>query len=160
MEEIVSHDERAGAYLTLHGFLYPSASLEADCSALPFTETVQGGLLEFDEATCRMRLAIASRACLELRRRIKHEVGLTASAGLSVNKLLAKLVASANKPDKQTVLLPSATALSTLLPASLPIQRIPGMASLPHNNGTMRESSRLHSWSPTLPAQDPRRWPS
>jgi DNA polymerase iota len=127
MEKIVSHDERAGADLTLHGFLYPSASLEADCSALPFTETVQGGLLEFDEATCRMRLAIASRACLELRRRIKHEVGLTASAGLSVNKLLAKLVASANKPDKQTVLLPSATALSTLLPASLPIQRIPGI---------------------------------
>ena len=69
----------------------------------------------------------AHRHSERLRAVIKDELGLTTSAGISVNKLLAKLVASENKPNMQTVLLPTATALSQVLPSQLAVQRIPGI---------------------------------
>jgi DNA polymerase-4 len=42
----------------------------------------------------------------EIRRRIKEELNLTASAGISINKFLAKVASDVNKPDGLTVILP------------------------------------------------------
>ncbi len=41
----------------------------------------------------------AEETCLKIKQRIKAELGLTCSIGLSVNKLLAKMGASVKKPD-------------------------------------------------------------
>ena len=45
------------------------------------------------------RIPIATEIALEIRRRIKAETGLTASAGISYNKFLAKLASDHNKPN-------------------------------------------------------------
>ncbi|MCO6488333.1 MAG: DNA polymerase IV, partial [Phaeodactylibacter sp.] len=42
----------------------------------------------------------------EIRRRIREETGLTASAGVSFNKFLAKVASDINKPDGQKVITP------------------------------------------------------
>jgi DNA polymerase-4 len=53
-------------------------------------------------------LSSATETALEIRRRIREETGLTASAGISYNKFLAKLASDANKPDGQCVIPPGA----------------------------------------------------
>lgn len=49
----------------------------------------------------------ATRIALEIRRRIRQETGLTASAGISFNKFLAKMASDVNKPDGYYVIPPS-----------------------------------------------------
>ncbi len=53
------------------------------------------------------RLAIGSQIAAEARERVLKETGLTCSAGVAGNKLLAKLSGGCHKPDNQTTLLPS-----------------------------------------------------
>lgn len=48
----------------------------------------------------------ATRLAKEIRDRIKNEVGLTASAGISINKFLAKIASDINKPNGQKTILP------------------------------------------------------
>ena len=61
----------------------------------------------------------ASRAAEEIRRRIARETGLTASAGVSFNKSLAKIASEQNKPDGLTVITPrEAEAFLETLPAA------------------------------------------
>lgn len=48
----------------------------------------------------------ATEIALRLKERIKNELHLTASAGVSVNKLLAKIASDMNKPDGLTVIKP------------------------------------------------------
>lgn len=79
------------------------------------------------EDACRMRLSMASAICDEMRQGLLHEVGITTSAGISVNKLLSKMVASEHKPHKQTTLVPTAAILGRLLPDEKPINLIPGI---------------------------------
>ncbi|KAL3898737.1 MAG: hypothetical protein SGPRY_012780 [Prymnesium sp.] len=76
---------------------------------------------------CAARLAVGSQVCHELRTSLHTSLGLTTSAGISVSKLLAKLVASAHKPHKQTLFLPTRAALAELLPPTLPISKLPGI---------------------------------
>lgn len=52
------------------------------------------------------RLLVASHLAAYLRDRIEHEIGLTASAGVAHNKLIAKLVCAKHKPAQQTVFAP------------------------------------------------------
>jgi len=106
-----------GARVSVHGMLFPDTQpCTAPWSAVdPLTDR------------CASRLALGSKICAEIRAAIFSEMGLTTSGGVSVSKLLSKMVASANKPDKQTVFLPTEEALEALMPASLGVNKVPGI---------------------------------
>ena len=116
------------------------------------------------EAMCWKRLHFASELCQEIREAILREVGLTSSAGVSVSKLLAKLVASWKKPAMQTIFIPTKSCLSSLLPDTLAIQKIPGIGFAStqrcnvlgiHTIGDLVSSAEsVNSQSPLLSAFD------
>lgn len=58
---------------------------------------------------------------------LQAEVGFRCSAGISSNRMLAKLVSGLHKPDDQTVLLPPDASAFV---APLPIRALPGLLSL------------------------------
>lgn len=66
----------------------------------------------------------ATRIAELIRERIRRETGLTASAGVSYNKFLAKLASDQNKPDGMCVIRPGQG--STFV-ASLPVRRFHGV---------------------------------
>jgi DNA polymerase IV len=66
----------------------------------------------------------ATRIAEDIRRRIREETRLTASAGVSYNKFLAKLASDQNKPDGLCVIRPGQGAAFV---QSLPIRRFHGV---------------------------------
>ena len=103
------------------GCLYPSSEPIRHSSP----SGAWGGLSALEK--CQMRLGIASQLAQVLREQVFEELHLTTSAGVSVNKLLSKMVASANKPNKQTVLVPTYHVLGQVLSTDMPIQKVPGI---------------------------------
>lgn len=92
-----------------------------------FTDVIQP--LSLDEAyldVTQNRLGIRSATYIaqEIRRLIREETGLTASAGVSCNKLLAKLASDQNKPDGLCVIRP-ADAVAFL--DTMPVKRFHGV---------------------------------
>ena len=83
--------------------------------------------LECEEVMCGCceRLIIGSMIATELRDVIKKEHGLTCSAGISYNKLLAKLGGGVNKPDNQTVV--GAGGVEELLTRLDRVTNLPGV---------------------------------
>ena len=71
----------------------------------------------------------------KIRERIKHELGLTASVGVSFNKFLAKLASDMDKPDGLTVIMPG--DVDRILPP-LPIERMWGVGPA--------TAKKLHVW--------------
>ena len=69
-------------------------------------------------------IGIATRIAEEIRARIRAETGLTASAGVSYNKFLAKLASDQNKPDGLCVITPARGAAFV---AALPVRRFHGV---------------------------------
>jgi DNA polymerase-4 len=69
-------------------------------------------------------IGIATAIAEEIRARIRAETGLTASAGVSYNKFLAKLASDQNKPDGLCVIVP---ARGEAFVASLPVKRFHGV---------------------------------
>ena len=69
-------------------------------------------------------IGIATRIAEEIRARIRAETGLTASAGVSYNKFLAKLASDQNKPDGLCVITP---AKGEAFVATLPVKRFHGI---------------------------------
>lgn len=69
-------------------------------------------------------IGIATRIAEEIRARIRAETGLTASAGVSYNKFLAKLASDQNKPDGLCVVTP---ARGEAFVAGLPVKRFHGI---------------------------------
>jgi len=69
-------------------------------------------------------IGIATRIAEEIRARIRAETGLTASAGVSYNKFLAKLASDQNKPDGLCVVPP---AKGEAFVAGLPVKRFHGV---------------------------------
>ncbi|HEV2866629.1 MAG TPA: DNA polymerase IV, partial [Allosphingosinicella sp.] len=69
-------------------------------------------------------IGIATVIAQEIRARIRAETGLTASAGVSYNKFLAKLASDQNKPDGCCVITP---AKGEAFVASLPVRRFHGV---------------------------------
>jgi len=66
----------------------------------------------------------ATRIAQLIRRQIREETGLTASAGVSYNKFLAKIASDQNKPDGLCVIRPGEGAQFV---ASLPVRRFHGV---------------------------------
>ncbi|QUT04862.1 DNA polymerase IV [Sphingobium phenoxybenzoativorans] len=92
-----------------------------------FTDIIQP--LSLDEAYLdvtenKMGLASATEIARQIRRMIREETGLTASAGVSYNKLIAKLASDENKPDGLCVIRPAEGAAFV---AKLPVRRIHGV---------------------------------
>jgi DNA polymerase-4 len=69
-------------------------------------------------------IGIATTIAEEIRARIKAETGLTASAGVSYNKFLAKLASDQNKPDGLCVVTP---ARGPAFVEMLPVKRFHGV---------------------------------
>ncbi len=69
-------------------------------------------------------IGIATVIAEEIRARIRAETGLTASAGVSYNKFLAKLASDQNKPDGLCVITP---AKGEAFVAGLPVKRFHGI---------------------------------
>jgi len=69
----------------------------------------------------------ATRIASDIRRVIKQETGLTASAGVAPVKFLAKIASDENKPDGQFVLTPE-TMDAFVRP--LPLKKIPGVGKV------------------------------
>ena len=89
---------------------YRAASQQIRAIFLDYTDLVEP--LSLDEAYLdvtenRRGLASAQATAAEIRARILVETGLTASAGVSYNKLLAKLGSGHNKPDGQCLITPA-----------------------------------------------------
>ncbi|HEY0412942.1 MAG TPA: DNA polymerase IV [Allosphingosinicella sp.] len=69
-------------------------------------------------------IGVATEIAREIRARIRAETGLTASAGVSYNKFLAKLASDQNKPDGLCVVTP---ARGPAFVAGLPVKRFHGV---------------------------------
>ena len=92
-----------------------------------FTEIIQP--LSLDEAYLdvtvnKAGIASATRIAQDIRALIRAETGLTASAGVSYNKLIAKLASDQNKPDGICVVRPGEGAAFI---AAMPVRRIHGV---------------------------------
>ncbi|XP_065334088.1 DNA polymerase iota [Cloeon dipterum] len=75
---------------------------------------------------CDQRVKIGSQVAQVMREAIREEVGLTTCAGVSFNKMLAKLVGSQHKPNQQTTLFSwQAQKLLSSLPGG--VRAIPGI---------------------------------
>jgi len=85
--------------------------LSLDEAYLDVTEDIRG-------------IGSATRIAELIRARIKEETGLTASAGVSYNKMLAKLASDQNKPDGLCVIRPGEGAAFV---ATLPVRRFHGV---------------------------------
>ncbi|MCJ2179771.1 DNA polymerase IV [Novosphingobium album (ex Hu et al. 2023)] len=107
--------------------VYTAVSRQIRAIFLEYTPHVEP--LSLDEAyldvTADLKgIGSATRIAEEIRRRIKAETGLTASAGVSYNKFLAKLASDQNKPDGLCVIRPGEGAAFV---AGLPVRRFHGV---------------------------------
>jgi DNA polymerase-4 len=75
----------------------------------------------------KLGLPTATRVAMMIRRQIREELNLTASAGVAPNKFLAKIASDWRKPDGLFVIQPD-EVIAFLLP--LPVGRIPGVGKV------------------------------
>ena len=106
---------------------YRAVSSQIRAIFLDYTPHVEP--LSLDEAyldvTADLKgIGVATTIAEEIRARIRSETGLTASAGVSYNKFLAKLASDQNKPDGLCVITP---ARGEAFVASLPVKRFHGV---------------------------------
>jgi len=115
-----------------------------------YTELVEP--LSLDEAFLDVtenhkQLASATQIAQEIKQKIKEKVGLTASAGVSFNKFLAKIASDYKKPDGLFVVTPEAAEQFV---ASLAIEQFYGVGKVTakrmHQLG-IRTGSDLKQWS-------------
>jgi DNA polymerase-4 len=107
--------------------VYREVSQQIRAIFLDYTPHVEP--LSLDEAyldvTADLKgIGSATRIAQEIRRRIKADTQLTASAGVSYNKFIAKLASDQNKPDGLCVIRPGE---GTAFVAGLPVRRFHGV---------------------------------
>ncbi|AUW57077.1 DNA polymerase IV [Sphingobium sp. SCG-1] len=107
--------------------VYRAVSRQIRAIFAQFTDVIQP--LSLDEAYLdvtenKCGLSTATEIAQEIRRLIRAETGLTASAGVSYNKLIAKLASDQNKPDGLCVIRPDQGAAFV---ATLPVRRFHGI---------------------------------
>lgn len=88
------------------GFSYDATRFQG--STFPAME--EAFVAPTDLSSLEMRLLVASHLQGHIRSRLEHQIGFTATGGISTSKLLAKLVGNVHKPNGQTTLLPPYTA--------------------------------------------------
>ncbi|KGO66870.1 hypothetical protein PEX1_077100 [Penicillium expansum] len=88
------------------GFSYDATRFQG--STFPAIETAP--VAQKDLSSLEMRLLVASHLQGHIRSKMEHQMGFTATGGISTSKLLAKLVGNVHKPNGQTTLLPPYTA--------------------------------------------------
>ncbi|KAJ5478173.1 hypothetical protein N7530_003682 [Penicillium desertorum] len=88
------------------GFSYDATRFHG--STFPAMEAAS--IAQKDSSSLEMRLLVASHLQGHIRSKLEHEIGFTATGGISTSKLLAKLVGNVHKPNGQTTLLPPYTA--------------------------------------------------
>src|SRR5690348_15995053 len=110
--------------------VYRAVSQQIRAIFLDYTDLVEP--LSLDEAYLdvsedRTGLGTARAIAEDIRRRIREETGLTASAGVSYCKFIAKLASDHRKPDGLCVITPEK---GPDFVASLPVARFHGVCSL------------------------------
>lgn len=129
---------------------YRAVSMEIRSIFLDYTPLVEP--LSLDEAYLDVSenlrgIPTASETAREIRRRILEQTGLTASAGVSYNKLLAKLASDHRKPNGQFVVPPGH---GVAFVEALPIERFHGVGPVTadrmkrlgiHNGADLRAQS-------------------
>ncbi len=118
--------------------VYRAVSQQIRAIFLDYTDLVEP--LSLDEAYLdvtedRLALGTARAVAEDIRRRIREETGLTASAGVSYCKFIAKLASDYRKPDGLTVITPER---GQEFVASLPMARFHGVGPV-----TARKMERL-----------------
>lgn len=110
-------------------------SMGLDESYLDITEFVQSKMVpstETESSSVEHSLyAIAEGVVHDIRRRIHEATGLTASAGLAPNKMLAKIASDMNKPNGQFVVAPSRERILEFL-KELPVRKVHYSVSIKH----------------------------
>ncbi|MBF0453896.1 MAG: DNA polymerase IV [Magnetococcales bacterium] len=109
---------------------YKAVSLQIREVFLEYTDLVEP--LSLDEAFLdvthnKMGMASASMVAQEIRALIKERTGLTASAGVSINKFLAKVASDMNKPDGFTLITPEQADAFIV---SLPVEKFFGVGKV------------------------------
>ncbi len=116
-----------GVFITPEFSRYKAASKQIFAIFREMSDDVEG--LSLDEAFIdvshnKLGFETGREAATHIRARIAAEVGLTASAGVAPNKLVAKIASDYRKPDGLTVV-PPARVLEFLHP--LPVRRLWGV---------------------------------
>lgn len=93
-----------------------------DCTELVEPPSLDEAYLDVTEN--KLDNPSATRIAQHIRQRIRNETGLTASAGISYNKFLAKIASDIKKPDGLTLVTPEQAADFI---AQLPIRRFHGV---------------------------------
>jgi DNA polymerase eta len=105
-----------------------SASGEAEHDAAAHVPAVDSDAdtVEADdvEDQCRARLWLGAQLAAKIRAKVFEQLHYTVSAGISFNKILAKVGSGRNKPNNQTTILPSSVPF---LLARLPVRKLPGL---------------------------------
>jgi DNA polymerase-4 len=106
---------------------YRAASQQIHAIFRRYTPLVEG--VSLDEAYLDVTAQVspgrtATQIARDIKRDIRAETGLTASAGVAFNKFLAKIASDVNKPDGLFVIPPERAAAFL---AELPVGRIPGV---------------------------------
>ncbi len=110
--------------------VYKSVSRQIRAIFHEYTDLVEP--LSLDEAFLdvtvnKLNFPSASMIASEIRWKIHKETGLTASAGISVNKFLAKVASDINKPNGQTLITPE--EIDTFI-AELPVKKFFGVGKV------------------------------
>ncbi|MDH4259085.1 MAG: DNA polymerase IV [Gammaproteobacteria bacterium] len=121
-----------------------------------FTDLVEG--LSLDEAFLDVTgskglFGSAEAMAQEIKNRIRVRTGLTASVGVSYNKLLAKLASEMNKPDGLAVIRPAEV---TMILDPMPVRRLHGIGA---KTAVRLEQQGIHTLGQLRRAPESVLWP-
>eukprot|EP00794_Sanderia_malayensis_P003638 gene3638-4154_t len=97
-----------------------------DKTDLPLETILANDVSNHCDCNCIKRLTVASMIASDLRSALHAKLGLTSSAGVAHNKVLAKLIGKTHKPNQQTTIFP---ALAVKFLSEKKVREIPGIGS-------------------------------
>lgn len=107
--ELVNHNSLSTSFFHLDRN-DPTVGFRFDASAVAGHVYPTGSLpvssKQDDSAGLYLHLMLGSHLALHMRHKLEEQKGYTSTVGISINKLLSKLVGNLNKPKGQTTLIP------------------------------------------------------